>query len=729
MTLAQASPAPIFDYTVDLPDSQHIREHLAYALELWKPRNEFFRQVRAILDGNNGVNAPATTQYQVRVSHTYMLQSVVAEKQARFMLQPDIEAIPNGAGTPARAEATEFENWINAVQYWMELQGDGDVWSRMIADAIPFDMACERIEFSPAAFWPEFTVVVGTDGVAVEKLSTLRPFENEDDYNTYREEYKKLKGVPFRTVYVPPENFLPLYEGPTIVEAFQIEKRTLRSVLSNKMFDTSALRAMTTSRAGGSSITDTRREITIVHHCNLRYHSYWALLPSVTMQTGTPPWPDAQNPDNTSIGTPVLLHHYQHNLGRVIYNVMGGRNGGWKTVNNRIEGVMKGLIQINQDLDEVSSQVLTNIANVYWPSLVAYFDPDYRDIGDGVPKAPKIAPGESLGMWKSEKIEPIFTPTANPVLQWFWGNLVQQHERLSGSAAIFGQKTPGVDNGYQSNLQITQAEHLDDKLEQHFAQAAIQRAMIIIEYVKVSGEKMWVPYQYTNESGKQIGISIALDPAKLRVSMPMLAAQVRKPRPVDYTAALRAALDASTDRHGPGTPLLDDDTIRERILGEKAPDLIEQKVLIQNQKQKLVDSGVIEQKILQRLNLQLMENAGKDANVNAGQVAQADPALLQSLGQQNFQPGPGGGPPPAAQQGGVSPQNVAAMAEGAQQAGQGILPPPAPPPPGPHNTVQIPRSGNTFRSSRFGSGGGGPTGLGQPEQDLGRALGIAAGRR
>ena len=71
-----------------------------------------------------------------------------------------------------------------------------------------------------------------------------------------------------------------------------------------------------------------------------------------------------------TIGEPVLLHAYEHNLGQSIYNTIAGRFGGWKSSTNRIEGVAKGLLELNQAADEVFSQVITNVRAKYWPTLL-----------------------------------------------------------------------------------------------------------------------------------------------------------------------------------------------------------------------------------------------------------------------------------------------------------------------------------------------------------------------
>jgi len=709
-------PATMPDYRTDCPTEEHVRELLPYAIELWRDRNVFIRKIRQIIDGENPVGQPGDAPYSTQVTHNFLLRQAVSEKEARFLPMPIVQAVTNSVSTTAREEGTQFEDAVNRLQYEMEVQGDGDVWARMIADAIPFDIGVERIEAAPQLSWPEFTIV-DDNGTPREKLSLIQPFESEEAYRKYREDYKKGAGCPLRSIYVQPEMYLPIREGTTTVETFEVEERSLREVLHNKTYDTAALRAFTANIKSADAL---RQRVTLVHYSNLNWHAYFALVPSMTVQGSGTVWPKANTPDQIGVGKPVFLHAYQHGIGRVIYNEMGGRNGGWKGTRNRIEGVINALAQINQDADEISSQVKTNIRNVYWPVLVAHFDMMQRDPTDGIPKAPIIKEGQSISMWKGEELKPLFLPQENPVLQWFFENLLKQHERLSGSLAVYGQPSPGVDTGFHANLQVSQSEHLDDKLETAFVHAAIQRVHIICGYIRRMDEKLWVHHRMTDEQGRRYGGYIALDPAKLRV-MPQLDAIVKRPRPIDYVANIRAAIDASADRHGPGTPLLDDDTIRERLLGEQAPDRIAQKILIQNERQKLLDSGALTEIIKQQMQLDLQKDDQRQ--ITPDQAGAADPALLRTLAQQtSFSD-------QAAQNGGMPPNNMLALMKGAQQAGVPFLPGPGQGQQSPIGNVPMeqpagppPSQGMGPNSPRLGMGGGPPPGQPQPEQDLGKML-------
>ncbi len=344
------------------------------------------------------------------------------------------------------------------------------------------------------------------------------------------------------------------------------------------------------------------------------------------------------------------------------------------------------------------------------------YDPEYRDsTGSGPPNdIATVKPGEHIPLWKGEDIEPMFTPQSNPLVEFYFQTLATGMERLSGSSAIYGAQEPGVRTGYHASLQISQSEHLDEKLEAHFVAGAVNRATIVLEHIKAMNEPLSVHYRFTDKRGFRSGSYIRLDPKKLE-PLPEIDAAVRKPRPIDYGAALRDAMTASQDRGGPNTPLLDDDTIRERLLGEDAPDVIQQKINIQGEQKKLIESGVLSQKIQERMNLLMAKDAA--TAVGEGEGMAADPALLQAAAQLNASGA-------TEQGGGISPGTGAALEAG--MAANGI-PQPAPPPPAPTpSNVQMPVAAPSMIN---GQGGGTPPGRPQPEQQVALALNRARGMR
>jgi hypothetical protein len=612
----------------------------------------------------------------------------------------------------------------------MERKGDGDVWDRVASDAILFDIGVERIEAAPSAFWPELATLemdepTGTyreklysrflkenSDVEVDPSVFQLPYEEEpkeyikyrEKYRHFRDSYKKEAGAPIRSVYVMPENFFPRYEGSTCVWAFEREQRTLLEVLRNKLFDADALQDLAFYANQLSSDKKLKQKVTIIHYSNLRIHAYYALIPDRPTGTDTEEvtiWPSGMEATAANIGKPVLLHWYPHNLGETIYNVVGGRFGGWKESSHTIEGVMGAITELTQMADELASQFATNIHNTYWSTMLEELDPDLRNAADNASPVSvtqgKIQPGQSIPLWKGENIRPMITSTPNPAAQWFYQMITQQVEKLSGSSAIYGQQDPGVRTGYHAYLQISQSEHLDEKLESRLAEGGINRALKILRHVRAMGETIWVFHRTKTANGQTIGRHLAIRPKDLKI-LPELDATVRKPRPVDYNESLRAAQMASQDRNGPGTPLLDDDTIRERLLGEDYPDLVERRITIQNERRKLFDSGVISQLIGKRVGTILAERS--KPQISGERAGEADAALVNTIAGMEGEA-----------EGGLSPESALAI----QQAGGDLaVPRPVPTPPG------------TPAPSAVNGRGGGPT-PGQPQsaQNAARAIQIA----
>jgi len=608
-------------YITDLPDDDAIREGLSYAYDFWQPRNKFISDMRDSMEGKNKIEAPTNTSYKIRTLHTYGMASVVNEKAARFSHLPVIQVVPAGDERDDRAASSELEKALNVATQEMERRSDGDVWSRCVLDAIYLDEGVERIERAPAAFWPEVVTLV--DG-----KPTL-PFEDELSMAAIKQ-YKKQYGIPLRSVYVPLENVFPIYEGATCVENYEIEVRTLRSVVRNPLFAKAAEFLQSASVGAREGL---RQKVTIVHYTNAIWHAYYILTPSVIGGDTVTDWPDLTQQNLTNVGTPIFLHAYEHNCGEVIYNFIGGRFGGWKTSNNRIEGVGKGLLELNSASDEVVSQVFTNIRAKYWPTLLQKVDPDQRGYvpGNSTPRKLTVQEGQDLVIFKDEDVTPLFTPVDDPMIPWFYDKVHEQLGRLAGSPVIFGDRQPGVETGYHQSLQISQAEHLDEKIEQHLSAAAIRRVTIMLKHIKAM-KSLGEVYVHTTETiqGKKYGKYFTISPEDLS-PLPALDAQIRPPRPVDYMASIRAAREATDDRGGRGA-LLSDDTARATILNVQAPDAEEHKILVETERAKLIQSGVLGQKIMEALNLKLVAQNIPDGgnSTPAAPMAQEAAGRLQA---------------------------------------------------------------------------------------------------
>ena len=199
---------------------------------MWQDRNKIVRDCRQMYSGENPISAPTQAQYRVVVEHCFALTAAINEKASRYLALPEIAVIPADIGPRFRKDATELQNAINRAQEVMEIRSDGNSWPKAVFDAILLDAGVERIEASPSAFWPELIV-----SSADKKDAILRRADAlGGDYEKLKDEYKRQMGLPMRGVYVPLECFLPVYEGPTLVETFELERRSLRSLLANKNF-------------------------------------------------------------------------------------------------------------------------------------------------------------------------------------------------------------------------------------------------------------------------------------------------------------------------------------------------------------------------------------------------------------------------------------------------------------------------------------------------------------
>src|SRR5690606_17543412 len=140
-------------------------------------------------------------------------------------------------------------------------------------------------------------------------------------------------------------------------------------------------------------------KVTIMHYSNPMYYAYYLVVPGTN--TASSVSPDSFKIDidaMTSVTQIKYLYGYMHGMGRVPYNFIAGRFGGWKTQNNRIEGINKGFLELSQAADELLSQVATNVRATLWPSLNYQVNPELRgeDPGAGGKQPPQINEGEAI---------------------------------------------------------------------------------------------------------------------------------------------------------------------------------------------------------------------------------------------------------------------------------------------------------------------------------------------
>jgi len=229
-------------------------------------------------------------------------------------------------------------------------------------------------------------------------------------------------------------------------------------------------------------------------------------------------------------------------------------------------------------------------------------------------------------MFKDEKIEPLFKAEHDDAVPWLMDEIKQQMSQLAGGTSLFGGRSPGVETGYHQNLQITQAEHLDEKIEQHVSWGAVQRATLMAKHFKRLGD-CWVNYIDTDKTGQDANLYTKISRSDL-TPMPRMSAQVRKPRPIDFAAATRTARDITDERGGKG-PLMSDGTAREEILGITAPDVELRKINVESQTRQALESGVVAQEIQRRVAMLLAVEGAPEVNANT--ASSADPSLNEAI--------------------------------------------------------------------------------------------------
>lgn len=632
----------------DIPSEDTLTAQFNFLLKYWKNRNLFIRDMRRALGGLNDIEGPKSAQYVVKVLHTYILASIINEKSSRYLPRPVIQVVPdNPLDDESRAKSTRIEQGINVGGYEIERRAGGDCYDRAVRDALLLDMGVQRIVSGHAAYWKDIVqrdTEVASGNASAEVMNKLPP-ESEE-----RLLYKQEMGIPINKDYVPLEFFFPFYDGKSMPFSFEIEERSLYNVLNNPLYKNDigqrTLNGLTLGPDGGLNQT-----VNIIQFANDNVHAYFLGGPGAN--TGNNKYPRI-TPNSVQLSGKLMpLYAYEHGLGRSIYNTYSGRFGGWKTDRNEIERVGKGIMELSQAADEIVSQVLTNVRATYWPSLNFQLDPEKRGFGTGnsKPEPPKIKEGEGIVTFIGEAVAQIFKPEENPMAMWLFDTVQTQIGRLAGSSTLFGERAPGVDTGYNQAIQQTQAESLDNKQEQHLQAGAEEEALIVSLYAKRIGEPIPMVYVDEDKKTKKKALKYAtLDPDDLS-PMPRFSAQVRKQRPVDYIAALRAFREATDDRGGKG-PALSDDTAREELLSISGPDIEYNKILIESQKRELIANGFITDKVGEQANVKLAKTG--TPNISPEVLQKADPQLLAAI--QQIQPA-------AAEQGGTDPSLLAGAAE------------------------------------------------------------------
>ena len=60
-----------------LPEDSELVDSVNFALDYWRVRNQYIRQMREALEGLNKILLPRNTQYKPQAVHTYFLASIL----------------------------------------------------------------------------------------------------------------------------------------------------------------------------------------------------------------------------------------------------------------------------------------------------------------------------------------------------------------------------------------------------------------------------------------------------------------------------------------------------------------------------------------------------------------------------------------------------------------------------------------------------------------------------
>lgn len=664
---------------------------LAHQMDIYDRRDRLIGKFRQALDGKNPIKAPRSMTYKVTTWHTRRLNAILNEKTSRYRPTPEIKVIPVGrdgkVSKPVRNKAERLEKAVNGLYYQLERQGSDSVWQNIVWDLHVADAACEKWLRSPSTWWPKL-VPYHDEDEDPEEVPARDVLERVHgaNYEKEREKYKQERGLCITRMWVPIERYYPIFSNGRHTEGFELRTDSLRSLMNNPLFDTSVLKTF----GKGGNDGGLGQEVVIMEYSNDTYHAYYALGPSNNSRQS---WPTITSSRSLSMGEPLLLHKYKHGLGRPVYNYIVGRGGGWVSGDSRQEGVMEALLDLNQQADELKSQLATYIRNVMWPTRVAYYDHEARGADDAPPAPPKIEEGGIISMFVGEKIENL---TANipdfRLAETVYNQVESSMNALAGSPVLYGERQPGVNTGYHQQIQQNQAKHLDSQIENALSRGAIQGIELALLHIKAMDEKV---YPFTPEKGpggKMGGEYICIDPKDLD-PLPQLAAKVIDPQPQDLMVAAQTALQLTQIRPGHNTPLLDDGRAIQDILGFQDPEDIIRSVTEQTFRERLAGNEVIIMDMSQRLGLELAKR--QSATLSPEEVADASPAFQQAAAEMN-QSGE------AAASGGVAPANLGAQIDGRRMA---------------ENRT---RDGAGAGGALRGVGGGLPTGAPQPMQVAGR---------
>lgn len=688
------------------PTKEYIRELFQDLLEYHETRNKWIFEARAHAAAEHTLQMPQTQHVDVHKLNLWSVRTYLNERLARFLPVPRVRIIPESPYDPAIHKASKIEKAIDSALYWMRRSNDD--WGKVVSDVLLCEGGVERWEANTAAAWPKLIRDPETEEDEITKgmptgNENLTGFEPPEELNKIlnkaldarkkaRNEYKKTQPFPISRTYVPLEAYYPSPDSDVTEECIEIEFRSVRKVMKNKMFSTEGLARLKASMAESKTF---KAYMPILRYCNGEVYAYYGLPEIVGTdnleESFLKQYVDPQK--SKTVGEPVLLYFYAHGVGRPLYNEVGGMHGGWTPGDHSlVVGRIKALMQLDTDIDTLASQGWTALREEMWPTWKITISNDRPASATETDKRIKeIHPetAQDVILFEGEDLQPILPPREHPLFQVTMDWLKEAMAKIGGAPGLSGIHQPGIEGGFQENTLLQQADSQFARIENNIVTGAQNGALLFIDLVRAIGEEVFMRARAKDEkTGQMYFEEISLSPDDLE-PRPEVDAIVKAKAVGNDSLAIRNYASAITDIGGPGTAAMTRNTARETFLDIEHPDDEETGVMIE----RVTDSvkyEVIQNEIKKGFNLEVVKDAIRGVkSFNPEPLLQGDPELAAQAaafasGQQLPPPPPAppappapdypGGIPPGMTEGAAQPVQAAGRAEGimANDMGAGV---------------------------------------------------------
>jgi len=398
-----------------VPDPEYIARSLPELFEIYESRNKWIAKMREHTNGTNKVQIPSDPQpYTIMPIHMMSLRAAKNERLARFLPIPKYRITPPGWSDPAQAYASNLERGINELMYWIRRYNDD--FGRCISDVLTFEGGAMRWEPNTRAAWPRLMPDIdGEDDITREVKNAGG---DEEQQKKAREKYKRDLGNDslsklFTHTYVPYECFYPFPDIGAPTEMIEIEFRSVKKIMENKLFSEEGKAPLARLVADGH--ISLRAVAPIIRYCNCEVYAYY-LIPEIF----TPSKDQSlvkRITDKFATTAPqqvTFLYSYEHDAGIPLYMNYVGSEGGWTAGENEdLEGKLRALEELNTARDNLASQEYTNIRNLMWPTMVIRqkMERPAQPLNDNDPRKIGTKGSGNIYLYEGEDIAPVVQNT------------------------------------------------------------------------------------------------------------------------------------------------------------------------------------------------------------------------------------------------------------------------------------------------------------------------------